>query len=148
MSTSMSREERQEFLAGVHVGVLAVASADGRGPLTVPVWYVYRSGGTVDVITGDETRKAAAIRAAGRFSLCAQEEQPPYKYVTVEGPVTIEQASHDERLGMARRYLGVEGGDWYVTANPTSGQIVFRMTPEHWLAVDYGKVYGQGGSVS
>jgi PPOX class probable F420-dependent enzyme len=123
-----------------------VASADGRGPLTVPVWYAYRPGGTVDVITGDETRKAAAIRAAGRFSLCAQDEQPPYKYVTVEGPVTIEQASHDERLGMAHRYLGVEGGDWYVSANPTGGQIVFRMTPEHWLTVDYGKVYDQGSS--
>jgi len=146
MSTSMSREEREVFLAEVHVGVLAVASADGRGPLTVPVWYAYRPGGTVDVITGDETRKAAAIRAAGRFSLCAQDEQPPYKYVTVEGPVTIEQASHDERLGMAHRYLGVEGGDWYVSANPTGGQIVFRMTPEHWLTVDYGKVYDQGSS--
>jgi PPOX class probable F420-dependent enzyme len=146
MPTSMSREEREEFLAGVHVGVLAVASADGRGPLTVPVWYAYRPGGTVDVITGDETRKTAAIRAAGRFSLCAQDEQPPYKYVTVEGPVTIEQASHDERLGMARRYLGVAGGDWYVSANPTGGEIVFRMTPEHWLSVDYGKVYDQGSS--
>jgi len=142
MLVSMSRAEREEFLAGVHVGVLSVASADGGGPLAVPVWYAYRPGGTVDVITGDETRKAVAIRAAGRFSLCAQDERPPYKYVTVEGPVTIEQASHDERLGMARRYLGAEGGDEYVSANPTAGQIVIRMTPEHWLSVDYGKAYG------
>ncbi len=146
MPTSMSRDEREAFLAELHVGVLSVASADGRGPLTVPVWYAYRPGGTVDVITADETRKAVAIRAAGRFSLCAQDERPPYKYVTVEGPVTFEEASHDERLGMARRYLGVEGGDWYVSANPTGGQIVIRMTPEHWLSVDYGKVYDQGDS--
>jgi PPOX class probable F420-dependent enzyme len=147
MSTTMSREEREEFLAGVHVGVLSVASVDGGGPLTVPVWYAYRPGGTVDVITAGKTRKAAAIRAAGRFSLCAQDEHPPYKYVTVEGPVTVEEAaSHDERLGMARRYLGVEGGDWYVSANPTGGQIVIRMTPEHWLTVDYGKVYNQADS--
>jgi nitroimidazol reductase NimA-like FMN-containing flavoprotein (pyridoxamine 5'-phosphate oxidase superfamily) len=86
MSVTMTRAEREQFLAGVHVGVLSVASVDGGGPLAVPVWYSYQPGGTVDVITGDSTRKAAAIRAAGRFSLCAQDEQPPYKYVTVEGP--------------------------------------------------------------
>jgi PPOX class probable F420-dependent enzyme len=142
MSVTMSREEREQFLAGVHVGVLSVASVDGGGPLAVPVWYAYQPGGPVNVITGGGTRKAAAIRAAGRFSLCAQDERPPYKYVTVEGPVTIGAASHEERLELARRYLGAEGGDAYVAANPTGGQIVFRMTPEHWLSVDYSKVYG------
>jgi len=142
MPVTMTREEREQFLGGVHVGVLSVASVDGRGPLAVPVWYSYQPGGTVNVITGGSTRKAAAILAAGRFSLCAQDERPPYKYVTVEGPVTIEEAGHEERLGLARRYLGLEGGYAYVTANPTGGQIVFRMTPEHWLTVDYSKVYG------
>jgi PPOX class probable F420-dependent enzyme len=142
MPVTMTREERERFLGGVHVGVLSVAPVDGGGPLAVPVWYSYRPGSTVNVITGASTRKAAAIRAAGRFSLCAQDERPPYKYVTVEGPVTIEEAGHDERLALARRYLGPEGGDAYVTANPTGGQIVVRMTPERWLTVDYGKVYG------
>jgi len=139
MSVTMSREERERFLAGVHVGVLSVASADGGGPLAVPVWYAYQPGGTVDVTTGAGTRKATAIRAAGRFSLCAQDERPPYKYVTVEGPVTIEEASQDQRLELARRYLGAEGGDAYVSANPTGGQIVCRMSLEHWLTVDYSK---------
>ena len=142
MSVTMTREEREQFLGGVHVGVLSVASVDGSGPLAVPVWYYYQPGGTVNVITGGSTRKAAAIRAAGRFSLCAQDERPPYKYVTVEGPVTIEEASHDERLALARLYLGSEGGDAYVSANPTGGQIAFRMTPQRWLSVDYSKVYG------
>ena len=139
MSVTMTREEREQFLVGVHVGVLSVASVDGGGPLTVPVWYAYQPGGTVNVITGGGTRKATAIRAAGRFSLCAQDERPPYRYVTVEGPVTIEEVGHDERLELARRYLGPEGGDAYVAANPADGQVVFRMTPQHWSAVDYSK---------
>jgi PPOX class probable F420-dependent enzyme len=142
MSVTMSREEREQFLAGVHVGVISVASVDGGGPLAVPVWYSYQPGGTVNVITGVSTRKAAAIRAAGRFSLCAQDENPPYKYVTVEGPASTEEVSHDERLDLARRYLGPEGGDAYVSANPTGGQVVFRMTPERWLSADYNKVDG------
>jgi PPOX class probable F420-dependent enzyme len=139
MSLTMTSEEREQFLAEVHVGVLSVASEHGVGTLAVPVWYSYRPGGPVSVITGGSTRKAAAIRAAGRFSLCAQDERPPYKYVTVEGPATLEEASHDERLALARRYLGREGGDAYVSAVPTGGQIVFRMTPERWLTADYSK---------
>ena len=139
MSLTMSRQEREEFLAGLHVGVLSVASQDGAGPLTIPVWYTYSPGGTVNVSTGRDTRKAAAVIAAGRFSLCAQDERPPYKYVTVEGPVAVEEASQDERLELARRYLGLEGGDAYIAANPGGSQIMLRLTPERWLSVDYGK---------
>ena len=141
MAATMSREEREQFLAAVHVAVISIASPDGGAPLAVPVWYSYQPGGTVNVITGASTRKAAAVRAAGRFSLCVQDERPPYKYVTVEGPVTTEEAGHEERLDLARRYLGPEGGDAYVSAVPTGGQVVFRMTPERWLTVDYSKLY-------
>ena len=140
MSQNMSRAEREEFLAGLHVGVLAVASAGGAGPLTVPVWYTYQPGGTVNLSTGRDTRKALAIAAAGRFSLCAQDERPPYKYVAVEGPVIMEDATDAERLELARRYLGDEGGDAYITANPTDGQVMIRMTPEQWLTRDYSQV--------
>src|ERR1700722_17755099 len=98
----MSLAEREQFLAGVHVGVLSVAAGGGAGPLTVPVWYTYKPGGVVTLTTGRTTRKAVAIGAAGRFSLCAQDEQPPYKYVAVEGPAVIEPASLDERRGPAR----------------------------------------------
>ena len=48
---TMTKAEREAFLAGVHVGVLGVAQ-DGSSPLTVPVWYSYEPGGTVNVITG------------------------------------------------------------------------------------------------
>jgi len=46
MSTIMTSEERQAFLAAVHVGIVS-ASQEGRGPLTVPVWYSYEPGGNV-----------------------------------------------------------------------------------------------------
>ena len=137
MSATMSRAEREEFLAGLHVGVLAVASADGAGPLTVPVWYTYQPGGTVNLSTGRDTRKALAIESAGRVSLCAQDERPPYKYVTVEGPAVMAEAANAERLELARRYLGIAGGDAYIAANPGGSQVMIRMTPEHWLSRAY-----------
>jgi len=45
MSFAMNAAEREQFLAGVHVGVLGVAAGEERGPLTVPVWYDYQPGG-------------------------------------------------------------------------------------------------------
>ena len=140
MSLAMKRTEREAFLAETRVGVLSVADP-ARSPLTVPVWYEYEPGAEVRIVTGGGSRKVGLIRAAGRMALCVQDEAPPYRYVTVEGPVTVEEASHDERLDLARRYLGLEGGDAYVAAVPTGGQVVFRMTPKRWLTVDYSKVY-------
>jgi nitroimidazol reductase NimA-like FMN-containing flavoprotein (pyridoxamine 5'-phosphate oxidase superfamily) len=44
---TMSRSQREEFLAGAHVGVLSVADIEpGRGPITVPIWYAYSPGPT------------------------------------------------------------------------------------------------------
>src|SRR5689334_10260684 len=73
MILTMTRAEREAFLADTHVAIISVA-ADGRGPLAVPVWYGYEPGGVVRVVTGGTSRKAALIRAAGRVSLCVQSE--------------------------------------------------------------------------
>jgi PPOX class probable F420-dependent enzyme len=133
---SMSPSEREAFLAETRVGVLAIAGDDGAGPLAVPIWYSYEPGGVVNLTTGPGTRKARAIAAAGRYSLCVQDEQPPYRYVTVEGPAVIEPASRAERLAIAQRYLGAEQGEAFVGENEGGGadSVVIRMTPEHWLS--------------
>ena len=70
MSLTMTKEEREAFLAAVHVGVISVAE-DGRGPLTVPIWYSYEPGGEVRVITARASRKAGCW--SGRAdSVCAR----------------------------------------------------------------------------
>jgi nitroimidazol reductase NimA-like FMN-containing flavoprotein (pyridoxamine 5'-phosphate oxidase superfamily) len=141
----MTRAEREAFLAGVHVGVLSVDDP-GHGPLTVPVWYAYEPGGTVDVVTGGQSAKAHRLRAAGRFALCAQTEAPPYAYVSVEGPITAveDTVSADERRAMAHRYLGPDFGDLYLeaTAEDAASSVVFRMAPERWRTTDFTKQFG------
>lgn len=142
MSISMTRSEREAFLGEVHVGVLSVQQ-DRRGPLTVPVWYTYEPGGMVTVITGDESRKGVLIAASGRFSLCAEDEAPPYKYVSVEGPVLEREQPVDpvERRTMARRYLGEEFGDLYFESTKADAvhSVAFRMAPEFWFTADFAK---------
>ena len=143
MSTAMTKQERERFLADLHVGIVSVAE-EGRGPLTVPIWYSYEPGGEVRVVTGGTSRKAQLLRTARRFSLCAQTDAPPYKYVSVEGPiVAIEPANLErDRRPLAHRYFGVQAGDRYVerTRVETVENVLVRMRPERWFTVDYGKV--------
>jgi PPOX class probable F420-dependent enzyme len=138
----MSEAEREAFLADVHVGVLSVTAGPGRGPLATPVWYSYSPGGPVSVTTGSASKKAGAIAAAGRASMCAQDEAPPFKYVTIEGPAVIEPANVAERTAIARRYLGIEAGDAWMAANPDVDDVMIRITPEHWYSADFGKADG------
>ena len=70
---SMTVEERERFLADVHVGVLSVERPDGP-PLTVPIWYDYRPGGDLWVLTTADSHKGRLLQQAGRFSLCVQDE--------------------------------------------------------------------------
>jgi len=142
MSLAMSVEQREAFLADLHVGVLSVVEDGSRAPLTVPMWYRYEPGGLVSFVTGDGSRKVRALRAAGRCSLCAQDEGLPYRYVTVEGPVVaFEPVDEAERRAIARRYLGDERGDAYIAATPdeAGASVMVRMRPEHWLSADFGK---------
>jgi nitroimidazol reductase NimA-like FMN-containing flavoprotein (pyridoxamine 5'-phosphate oxidase superfamily) len=137
---SMSAAERDEFLADVHVGILAV-DEPGRGPLALPVWYQYENGEVMIGMDGNSV-KATLLRAAGRATLTVQTEEPPYKYASVEGPVVIEADQRDD-FQMASRYLGAELGRWYADTNPSTDEsVVVRLTPEHWRTMDFAKTMG------
>lgn len=136
-SGAMTRDEREAFLADVHVGMLAI-DEPGRGPLNLPIWYLYRDG-EVLISIGSETLKARLLRAAGRATMTVQTETAPYQYVSVEGPVTLEGKRHDA-LELASRYLGPEFGQWYVDNNPdTDGVVTVVLAPEHWRTHDFAK---------
>ena len=133
----MTQPEKEQFLADLHVGVLALNDTD-HGPLTVPVWYDYEPGGDLWFITAPGSRKGRLLSEGARVSLCAQTESAPYQYVSIEGPVTAMDPLNDELVPMAVRYLGEEMGKAYA-ANAGQDDVVVRVHPERWLAVDYGK---------
>ena len=142
MALTMTKMEREAFLAGVHVGMISIAE-EGRGPLTVPIWYAYAPGGELRLITGRHSRKGRLLTQAGRCSLCVQTESPPYRYVSVEGPITAIEAVDVERdlRPLAHRYLGAAEGDRFVeqTREGQAENILLRMRPERWLTADYAK---------
>jgi nitroimidazol reductase NimA-like FMN-containing flavoprotein (pyridoxamine 5'-phosphate oxidase superfamily) len=143
-SLAMSRAERDAFLAAPRVGIVSIAE-EGRGPLTVPVWYRYEPGGPIAFATGINSRKARLIRSAGRIGFCVQSETAPYQYVSVEGPVTLGEPDYERDIRqMAIRYLGKEMAEMYLATmaaqlNP-SANVLVTLTPRRWYSVDYSKL--------
>ena len=143
--TSMTKAEREAFLAETHVGVFSVTEPE-RGPLSIPVWYHYEPGGVVRFTTGGGSKKAKLMRASGRASLLVQTEAPPYKYASVEGPVRIAGAPDYERdvRAMAIKSLGKEMTEAYLVSLASEYQdiVLVELTPERWFTVDYAKAFG------
>lgn len=130
----MTQEEAEAFLADVHVGVFSIEHP-GHGPLTLPVWYLFQDG-EVLFYTDSTTLKARLIGPDSRATLVAQNENPPYKYVSVEGPVRIEPRG-DFNPQMAIRYLGERAGRAYAAQSSSPDAVVITITPQRWRSVDY-----------
>lgn len=139
MSLAMTKDEREQFLSNMHVGIVSIAQ-EAKGPLTVPIWYDYTPGGDVWMITNARSLKGRCLAKTDRISLCAQTETAPYRYVSIEGPFTTRPTRAEELLHMAIRYLGEEQGRRYAAASDSGDDsIVVSITPARWLTVDYSK---------
>ncbi|OLT46633.1 pyridoxamine 5'-phosphate oxidase [Saccharomonospora sp. CUA-673] len=137
---ALSVEERAQFLAEPNIGVLSVVEHADRGPLSVPIWYQYTPGGSLWLRTGADSRKARAIREAGRFSLVVERTRPTVRYVTVEGPAEFGEDSHDLSVEMAARYLAPDKVEAFLDYERRylGDHVVISMRPERWLSLDMG----------
>ncbi len=139
-SQQTPKPEWQEFLAGDHVAVMAVASDDDRPPLAVPVWYHYEPGGMLTFFTGTQgrvARKTRLIQEAGVLSMVFQDERIPYHSVSVECRVESIDPSPNagQVLAIVRRYLPEEHALGFAaseTSQPGSPFVLFTLQPERW----------------
>ncbi|MGW4368983.1 TIGR03618 family F420-dependent PPOX class oxidoreductase [Nocardia takedensis] len=139
MPKPFTEAESQEFLAGKHVAVLAVAASDGRPPVAVPIWYDYTPGGDIRINTGSGHRKTRLIREAGAVTVTVQREDLPYQYVTVEGTVVdaLTPSPLDARTAIATRYLGPDGGREFTEHSDGSASVLFVIRPDRWVGQDF-----------
>jgi PPOX class probable F420-dependent enzyme len=139
MPRELTESERQEFLAAKHVAVLSVAATDGRPPASVPIWYDYTPGGNIQISTGPSTRKARLIEHSGVVTLVVQHEEPPYRYVVVEGTLVDTTAPTPSEVleKTAVRYLGEEGGRRFLRAMEGHENVLFTIRPDRWLTADF-----------
>src|SRR5215469_8946021 len=139
--SSLSVRDREFFLAEPHVAALSVSAGQGRGPLTVPIWYQYAPGGEAWVLTEAGSRKTRLIAAAGRFTLMVDRVMPTVRYAMVEGPVTATVPGTDELVReIAARYLPPDKVPGYLEFAKTElgEQVAIYLRPERWLTADLG----------
>ena len=133
----MTDREWREFVAGgTRTGKLTTTRRDGR-PHVVPVWFVLDDDDLV-FTTGAETIKGRALTRSGWASICVDDQEPPYSFVTVSGPVTI---STDLNLMLplairiGARYMGEHLGERFGRRNAVGGELLVRLRAEHVFAV-------------
>lgn len=137
----MTEQEREAFLADVHIGVLGVDRPDGPPSLT-PIWYRYVDG-VVEVATPSTSAKVGLLQHAGRASFCVQREgEPAPAYVTVEGPVSVAPAPEGLAEAIASRYLGTEAGAEFAAGPGQKDDTVVRLHVQKWRTLDFTKMGG------
>ncbi|MGC0423279.1 pyridoxamine 5'-phosphate oxidase family protein [Embleya sp. AB8] len=145
MARTLTAVEAESFLAETRVAVLSVATDGARPPLTVPVWYAYRPGGEVTFFTGTQgrtARKTRLLERARAFSLCVQQTDYPYKYVTVECTLLRADRSptFEEVTTIAGRFLPEADAHAFAQAelaDPTGTFTLFTARPDRWLSFDF-----------
>jgi PPOX class probable F420-dependent enzyme len=135
----MSDEERREFLAhGTRTGKLATVRRDGR-PHVVPIWFVL-DGDDMVFTTAADTVKGKALRRDSRAAICVDLQEQPYAYVMVEGQVEL-STDLDEMLEwatrIAARYEGEENAERFGRRNAVEGEMLVRLRPSNFVAIDY-----------
>jgi nitroimidazol reductase NimA-like FMN-containing flavoprotein (pyridoxamine 5'-phosphate oxidase superfamily) len=142
MDLTMTAAERLAFISDTpRVGVLSLDAPD-RAPVSSPIWYTVEADGSITFSVGEESRKAALLRANGRATLAVQSEVAPYQYVTIEGATTeLGAATEASRLDRAIRYLGPEFGAMYHEANIGEAEVTFALEPQRWSSLDYNKLF-------
>jgi PPOX class probable F420-dependent enzyme len=138
----MTPEEREAFLADLHIGVLAIADGDGA-PSAAPIWYLYEPGGEIEFSMSPTSRKAQLLEVGSRVTLVAQREEVPPGYVSVEGVVTSigEPTTRAFLERLYARYLEPAEAERRSAALPEgeTGSVLLRVRPERWRTTDYRK---------
>ncbi len=128
----MTPAERDAFLREPRTAVLATAGRDGRIH-TVPVWFSY-DGSVFRVITERGSVKHRNAARAGRATLCVDERDGTLRYVTVEGPVAVQDpVSYEERLALHTLYRGPEKAKQIVDRGGHEKMVILILTPERWI---------------
>ena len=130
----MSEQEMQAFLEEPHFGLLITLQRDGS-PQAAPIWFEYRDGCFL-VWTSQSTRRFKNIVADPRVVLSISAEDEPYRYVTVEGTITVSDVDVKAiAMSLATRYKGLDQGTAFVKEHYKEGaSVVLVLNPSKLLA--------------
>ena len=118
-------EKQKAILKGLHFGVVGTVGEDGH-PQTSVVW-VDTDGENVVFNTTNKRAKGRNLRANPRVSISVWDNDNPYKYFEVEGPVELDESGANEHISeLSQRY---EGKPFHTPVD----RVIVRVKPERVL---------------
>jgi PPOX class probable F420-dependent enzyme len=127
--TELTPEWREFLLTGTRTGKLAVVRKNGT-PHVTPVWFLVDDNDDLVFTTFANTVKGRSLLRTRTFSLCVDDQTPPFSYVMLEcrirsiddqDPATREWAT---RLG--GRYMGADRAEAYGERNSVPDEYLVR----------------------
>ena len=129
---NMTRAQWWTFAShGTRTGKLATVRANGAAHVA-PIWFLrHEADGHDEIIfnTSATSLKGKALLRDPRFSMCVDEEAPPFSYVVFHGEAELSE-DLDESLEwttrLADRYMGEEKAAAYGKRNAVPGEFLVR----------------------
>jgi PPOX class probable F420-dependent enzyme len=135
---TMTDQQWRAFVAhGTRTGKLSTVRADGS-PHVAPVWFLL-DGDDLVFTTGLTSVKGRNLTRDARFSLCVDDDRPPYAFVILHGTADISEKPDDVRHWagrLAARYMGPERADEYAARNGAPGEGLVRAHIDKVIALD------------
>ncbi|MGW3559955.1 PPOX class F420-dependent oxidoreductase [Streptomyces sp. NPDC000963] len=124
--TRMTDDQWRAFVsAGTRTGKLATVRDDGS-PHVVPIWFVL-DGDDFVFNTGKTTVKGRNLARDGRVSLCVDDEDPPFSFVSLFGRAELSEEPDALRHWATRigaRYMGEDRAEEFGTRNAVPGELL------------------------
>lgn len=129
----MTREEIRIFLLhGTFTGKLGTINKDGTSHV-VPIWFTLDNEDNIIFTTYYKSLKAKNIQRDNRVSLCVDDQNPPFSFVTIYGVANIFNDLPEELLKwgtkIAARYMGNDKAELYGKRNSSEGELLFKIKP-------------------
>ena len=133
----MTESQWRSFIgAATRTGKLATVGADGT-PHVVPIWFI-EDNGTYVFSSGATTKKTRNIEANPKISLCVDDENFPYSFVTMHAEATIERLPVPElrhyTTRIAERYVPAGRAMRYGDRNAADTEVLIRLAPRKVIA--------------
>jgi len=137
MGTMSATAWRAFLVEGSRTAKVATVAKNGH-PSIVPVWFDLEGDDLVFETDGDSA-KARRIEANPMVSVCVDDEEFPFAFVSVTGRARIERLAPAEMLRwttrLSRRYVGAQKAEEYGRRNAVEGAVLVRVALDHVLAV-------------
>ena len=129
----MTPDQRELFLGEPRTAVLSTLRPDGSVH-SVPVWFRW-DGAHFRIVTGRGSTKHRNLARDPRATLCVDERDGIFRFITAERTVAIEDTvTRDERLALHTLYRGAEAAEKIVAAGGHEAMVLLLLTPARWVS--------------